>query len=107
MVVATNKVMNIELKILLIESMINTYSSSSEYKISTQVNSYKAWTSPSYKVCKITKFVVNKDEQGSSSRNRVSSLSKKASFKGREIRSRTWLKKPLRDNPPLIGNIFE
>ena len=33
--IATSKVMNIELKILLIESRINTYSSSSEYKILT------------------------------------------------------------------------
>ena len=104
MAVATSKIMNIKLKILVIESRINTYSSSSEYKISTvQVNSYKAWTSPSYKVCRITKFMVNKNEQGSSSsRSRVSSLSKKASSKGREIRSKLDLKKPwnLRDNPP-------
>ena len=102
--VATSKVMNIKLKILVIESRINTYSSSSEYKISTvQVNSYKAWTSPSYKVCRITKFVVNKDEQGSSSGSRVSSLSKKASSKGREIRTKTWLEKPLKHKgqPPL------
>ena len=35
MAVATSKIMNIKLKILVIESRINTYSSSSEYKIST------------------------------------------------------------------------
>ena len=70
MAVATNRTMNIKLKILVIESRVNTYSSS-EYKISTvQVNNYEAWTSPSYKVC---------SEQGSSSRSRVNSLSKKAS----------------------------
>ena len=54
-----------------------------------QVNNYKACTSPSYEVCRITKFVVNKDEQGSNSGSRVSSLSKKASSKGREIRTKT------------------
>ena len=64
-----------------------------------QVNSYKAWTSPSYKVCRITKFVVNKDEQGSSSGSRVSSLSKKASSKGREI----WTKLGLEKTPKLKG----
>ena len=79
MAVATNRTMNIKLKILVIKSRINTYSSS-EYKISTvQVNSYKVWTSPTHKVCRVTKFVVNKGEQGSSSGNRVNSLSKKAS----------------------------
>ena len=35
MAVATSRIMNIKLKILVIESRINIYSSSSEYKIST------------------------------------------------------------------------
>ena len=69
-----------------------------------QVNNYKAWTSPSYKVCRITKFVVNKDEQGSSSGSRVSSLSKKASSKGREIRTKTWLLS--KGQPPLNRQYF-
>ena len=60
MAVATSRIMNINLKILVIESRINNYSSS-EYKISTiQVNSYKIWTSSSYKVCRVTRFVLNK-----------------------------------------------
>ena len=95
MAIATSRVMNIKLKILIIESRINTYSSSNEYKILTvQVNSYKVWTNPSYKVCRVTKFVVNKDEQGSSSGSKVSSLSKKASSKGREI----WTKLDLKNS---------
>ena len=50
MVVATSSIMNRKLKILIIESRTNTYSSGS-YKISTiQVNSYKAWTSSNYKI---------------------------------------------------------
>ena len=69
-----------------------------------QVNSYNAWTSPSYKVCRITKFVVNKDEQGCNSGSRVSSLSKKASSKGREIRSKTWL--DPKGQPPLNRQYF-
>ena len=63
--------MNIELKILVIESRINTYSSS-EYKIST----IQVRTSPSYKVCRITRLVVNKVVVVVKARN---SLSKKAS----------------------------
>ena len=52
MAVATSSIMNRKLKILVIESRTNTYSSSS-YKISTvQVNSYKAYSSPRYKVCR-------------------------------------------------------
>ena len=52
MAVATSKIMIRKLKILVIESGTNTYSSSS-YKISTvQVNSYKACSSPRYKVCR-------------------------------------------------------
>ena len=72
-----------------------------------QVNSYKAWTSPSYKICRITRLVVNKGEQGSkqgsSSRSKVGSLSKKTSSKGREIRTQTWLQKPSKHKgqPPL------
>ena len=73
-----------------------------------QVNSYKTWTSPSYKICKITKFVVNKDEQDSSSGSRMSFLSKKASSKGREIRTKTWLEKTLKfkGQPPLSRQNF-
>ena len=46
---------------------------------------------------------MNKDEQGSSSGNMVSSLFKKASFKGREIRTQTWLEKLFKHKgqPPL------
>ena len=46
---------------------------------------------------------MNKDEQGSSSGNRVSSLSKKASSKGREIRTQTWVEKLFKHKgqPPL------
>ena len=107
MAVATNRTMNIKLKILVIESRINTYKSS-EYKISTvQVNSYKAWTSPSYKVCRVTKFVVNRDKQGNSSGSRVNSLSKKASSKGREIWTKLDLKtSKLKGQPPLNRQNF-
>ena len=49
MAVATSSIMNRKLKILIIESRTNTYSSS--YNISTvQVNSYKTCTNSSYKI---------------------------------------------------------
>ena len=47
---------------------------------------------------------MNKGEQGSSSsRSKVGSLSKKASSKGREIRTPTWLRKTPKHKgqPPL------
>ena len=77
--VATSRIMNIKLKILVIESRINTSVVVNTRSQQLQVNSYKTWTSPSYKVCRVTKFVVNKGEQGSSSGSSVNSLSKKAS----------------------------
>ena len=59
--VAISRTMNIKLKILVIESsktltavVVNTRSQQ------LQVKSYKAWTSPSYKVCRVTRLVVNK-----------------------------------------------
>ena len=94
MAVATSRIVNKKLKILVIESRITLTVVVNTRSQQLQVNSYKAWTSPSYKVCRITRLVVNKGEQGnSSSINRVGSLSKKASSKGREIRTQTWLGK--------------
>ena len=97
MAIATSSIMNRKLKILVIESRINTYSSSS-YKISTkQVNSYKACTNSSYKI-------VGKQWQ-----------QKQGTFSQRRLLREEVLRKEyseeklipnLRDNPPYIGKIL-
>ena len=80
----------------------NTYSSSSDYNISTvQVNSYNTWTSPSYKIVR----VVGSSRKQEVFSNKVFSQ-RKAHKKELSLGKKTWktceekLDCNLRDSPP-------